>query len=49
MLSLTRMQGVIKRGGAASANLSAGDQNLLSNFFNTLEKDVANVPKMNFN
>lgn len=49
MLSLTRMQGVLQRGGGGGGNLSQGDQNLLSNFFTTLQQDVARIPKMNFN
>ena len=50
MLMMTKMAGVIQRGGGA--NLGQSDKNLLDNFFTTLNQDVQQIqraPKMNFN
>lgn len=47
---MTKMAGVIQRGGGG--NLGQSDQNLLDNFFTTLNQDVQQIqraPKMNFN
>lgn len=47
MLMLTKSAGVMQRGGGA-AGLGAGDQNLLSSFFTSLDQDVKRIPKMSF-
>lgn len=41
MLMMTKMAGVIQRGGGG--NLGQSDQNLLDNFFTTLNQDVQQI------